>query len=178
MDHRIGSDEGVLELEPRIAPWCCTNEAARPSAVDAPLRAGFILPSQRWSAPPRAGLEAGRDAGRHEAPGKTRNVVLIVSDGLRWQGSVHPAPRRICFNDKEGGSWLSDEELRKRYWRATPAERREALFPFLWGTVAKQGQIFGNPGARKHRPGVERQGVSYPDSRDEHRISERCHRQQ
>ena len=26
----------------------------------------------------------------------------------------------------------------------TSAERREALFPFLWGTVAKQGQIFGN----------------------------------
>jgi len=78
-----------------------------------------------------------------EAPGKTRNVVLIVSDGLRWQ-EVFTGAEEDLLNDKEGGSWLSDEELRKRYWRATPAERREALFPFLWGTVAKQGQIFGN----------------------------------
>ena len=74
---------------------------------------------------------------------KTRNVVLIVSDGLRWQ-EVFAGAEEDLLNDKEGGSWLSDEELRKRYWRATPAERREALFPFLWGTVAKQGQIFGN----------------------------------
>jgi hypothetical protein len=78
-----------------------------------------------------------------EIRGKTRNVVLIVSDGLRWQ-EVFTGAEEDLLNDKEGGSWLSDEELRKRYWRATPAERREALFPFLWGTVAKQGQIFGN----------------------------------
>jgi hypothetical protein len=78
-----------------------------------------------------------------EIRGKTRNVVLIVSDGLRWQ-EVFTGAEEDLLNDKEGGSWLSDEELRKRYWRATPAARREALFPFLWGIVAKQGQIFGN----------------------------------
>jgi hypothetical protein len=77
------------------------------------------------------------------APRKTQNVVLIVSDGLRWQ-EVFTGAEEDLLNDKEGGSWLSDEDLRKRYWRATPAERREALFPFVWGTVAKQGQIFGN----------------------------------
>lgn len=31
-----------------------------------------------------------------------------------------------------------------QFWRATPEARREALFPFLWGTVAKQGQLYGN----------------------------------
>jgi hypothetical protein len=77
------------------------------------------------------------------SPGKTRNVVLIVSDGLRWQ-EVFTGAEEDLLNDNAGGSWLSDAELRKRYWRATPAERREALFPFLWGTVAKQGQMFGN----------------------------------
>lgn len=75
--------------------------------------------------------------------GKTQNVVLIVSDGLRWQ-EIFTGAEEDLLNDKAGGSWLSDEELRKRYWRATPTERRAALFPFIWGTVAKRGQIFGN----------------------------------
>jgi hypothetical protein len=74
---------------------------------------------------------------------KTQNVVLIVSDGLRWQ-EIFTGAEADLLNDKAGGSWLSDQELRKRYWRATPSERRALLFPFLWGTVAKQGQIFGN----------------------------------
>ncbi len=77
------------------------------------------------------------------AAGKTQNVVLIVSDGLRWQ-EVFTGAEEDLLNDTAGGSWLSEAELRKRYWRANPAERREALFPFLWGTVAKRGQIFGN----------------------------------
>src|ERR1700728_4754250 len=77
------------------------------------------------------------------AAGKTRNVVLIVSDGLRWQ-EVFTGAEEDLLNDEAGGSWLPEADLRKRYWRATAAERREALFPFLWGTVAKRGQIFGN----------------------------------
>jgi len=74
---------------------------------------------------------------------KTQNVVLIVSDGLRWQ-EIFTGAEADLLNDKEGGSWLSEQELRKRYWRPDAAARRAALFPFLWGTVAKQGQIFGN----------------------------------
>ena len=38
--------------------------------------------------------------------------------------------------------------LKKRYLRETAEARRETLMPFLWGTVAKNGQVFGNP-ARK-----------------------------
>jgi hypothetical protein len=34
--------------------------------------------------------------------------------------------------------------LKKAYWRETPKARREALMPFLWGTIAKEGQIYGN----------------------------------
>jgi hypothetical protein len=77
------------------------------------------------------------------AAGKTRNVVLIVSDGLRWQ-EVFTGAEDDLLNDQAGGSWLPEAQLRERYWRATPVERRKALFPYLWGTVAKRGQIFGN----------------------------------
>src|ERR1700683_4177439 len=75
--------------------------------------------------------------------GETQNVVLIVSDGLRWQ-EIFTGADPTLLNDKEGGSWLSDEDLHKRYWRASAAERRALLFPFLWGTVAKHGQIYGD----------------------------------
>ncbi len=75
--------------------------------------------------------------------GKTENVVLIVSDGLRWQEVFSGADQRL-IGDKSGDNWVSEADLRKRYWRPDADARRELLFPFLWGTVAKHGQIFGN----------------------------------
>ena len=94
-------------------------------------------------------------------PHRTRTVVLIVSDGLRWQ-EVFSGAEEDLLNDKEGGSWLADEELRKRYWRATAAERRAALFPFLWGTVATHGQIFGNQALGSIAQVTNGKAFSYP----------------
>jgi hypothetical protein len=103
---------------------------------------------------------------------KTRTVVLIVSDGLRWQ-EIFTGAEEALLNDKDGGSWLSTEELRKRYWRPSAEERRAALFPFLWGTVAKQGQLFGNQdlGSVAHvtngkafsYPGYNEMSTGYPN---------------
>ncbi len=74
---------------------------------------------------------------------KTQNVFLIVSDGLRWQ-EVFTGADSLLMNEEHGGIWESEDTLRRAFWRATPAERRAALFPFLWGTVAKSGQLIGN----------------------------------
>jgi Type I phosphodiesterase / nucleotide pyrophosphatase len=103
---------------------------------------------------------------------KTENVVLIVSDGLRWQEIFTGADPRL-ISDKTGGNWVSEADLRKRYWRENPDERRELLFPFLWGTVAKQGQIFGNRrrGSDAHvtngkafsYPGYNEMSTGYPN---------------
>jgi Type I phosphodiesterase / nucleotide pyrophosphatase len=92
---------------------------------------------------------------------KTQNVVLIVSDGLRWQ-EVFTGAEEDLLNDKAGGSWLSDEDLRKRYWRATSGERRAALLPFIWGTVAKQGQLFGNRNLGSDAHVTNGRAFSYP----------------
>ncbi|HTZ34236.1 MAG TPA: AP protein [Methylomirabilota bacterium] len=80
-----------------------------------------------------------------EAPAKlkTRNVVLIVCDGLRWQEVFTGADKELITTD-HGGSWAKPEYLQKTWWRNTPEERRAVLFPFLWSTVAARGQIFGN----------------------------------
>src|SRR6202521_2986967 len=105
--------------------------------------------------------------------GKTQNVVLIVSDGLRWQ-EIFTGADSTLLNEKEGGSWLAETELRKRYWRADADARRAVLFPFLWGTVAKQGQIYGNQlkGSVAHvtngkafsYPGYNEMSTGYPNA--------------
>jgi hypothetical protein len=74
---------------------------------------------------------------------RTRNVVLIVSDGLRWQEIFTGADEQL-LNEKNGGIWDKEEALKAEFWRADPTERRKVLFPFLWTTVAARGQIFGN----------------------------------
>ena len=78
------------------------------------------------------------------APLKTRNVVLIISDGLRRQ-EVFTGADPTLLNEKHGGIWDKEADLRREFWRDDPNERRKVLFPFLWTMVAAHGQIFGNP---------------------------------
>jgi hypothetical protein len=78
------------------------------------------------------------------APLKTRNVVLIISDGLRRQ-EIFTGADPTLLNEKHGGIWDKEADLRREFWRDDPNERRKVLFPFLWTMVAAHGQIFGNP---------------------------------
>jgi hypothetical protein len=78
---------------------------------------------------------------------KTKNVILVMMDGLRWQEVFGGADSELIKTP--GPKWLGAQDARtadaeKLYWRSTPQERREALMPFLWSTIAGQGQIFGN----------------------------------
>ena len=75
--------------------------------------------------------------------GKTRNVVLIVCDGLRWEEMFTGAEADL-LNASNGGNWASEKELRARFWDPDAARRRQLLFPFIWGTIARQGQLLGN----------------------------------
>jgi hypothetical protein len=79
---------------------------------------------------------------RPESKLKTRNVVLIVIDGLRWQ-EVFKGPD-ISLMDRENGGVENIDTLRRDFWRASPSQSREMVLPFIWKTVAHQGQIFGN----------------------------------
>jgi hypothetical protein len=74
---------------------------------------------------------------------KTRNVVLIVADGVRWQ-EIFTGADPALLNSKNGGIWDRLQDLQREFWRENVNERRAALFTFLWGVVAKEGQIFGN----------------------------------
>ena len=74
--------------------------------------------------------------------GKTENVILVTYDGLRWQ-EVFSGADEALLTKKEGGV-PDPDALRAGFWRDAPEKRRAALLPFLWGTVAREGQIWGN----------------------------------
>ena len=94
-----------------------------------------------------------------QEPTRTGNVVLIVTDGLRWQEVFTGAERALI--GLPGG--VSDTaSLLREFWRGSPEERRTALLPFFWTTIAKEGQILGNPA--KKSAGTVTNGLrfSYP----------------
>ncbi len=73
---------------------------------------------------------------------KTKNVVLITSDGVRWQEMFRGAEASLL--NKENGGVRDTNTVRSRFWREALEDRRRALFPFLWSKIDRQGQIFGN----------------------------------
>lgn len=95
----------------------------------------LLLLAAALPAPP-----ASAQAARH-----TENVVLIVSDGLRWQEVFRGADSALV-NHRWGG--VDDTiALRRAFVRDEPAAARRALLPFLWDSVARNGQLFGNASA-------------------------------
>ena len=96
-----------------------------------------------WGLVVAAWLCAARDAvAQAVARTGTRNVVLVVTDGLRWQELFSGADSAL-LNPRDGGV-RDTASLRAAFWRASPEEARAALLPFLWGVVARRGQLFGN----------------------------------
>lgn len=100
------------------------------------------------------------------------NVVYIVLDGLRWQEVFSGAEERFISAD----AGVKDvNATRDQFWRETPEARREVLMPFLWQTIAKQGQIFGDSskecigrvtnGLNFSYPGYSEMFVGFPDAR-------------
>ena len=81
-------------------------------------------------------------SGAPPAKHQTQNIIFVMSDGLRWQEIFRGADAPLMT--KENGAVENPADLKKAYWRETLSERREALMPFLWKVVARQGQIYGN----------------------------------
>ncbi len=91
---------------------------------------------------------------------KTENVILVMLDGLRWQEVFAGAEESLI--DKERGGVADVAAVRREFVRPTVEEQRAALLPFLWGTVAKQGQLFGSQSKNSVARVVNEQHFSYP----------------
>ena len=76
---------------------------------------------------------------------KTENVILITVDGFRWRELFTGADEDLIRNK----DYVEDREtLKKLFWHEDPLVRRQKLLPFIWSTLATQGQLYGN---RQHQ---------------------------
>jgi hypothetical protein len=87
------------------------------------------------------------------AESRTKNVILITADGLRWQDlftGMDPMLR-----DKAGA-------LKDSLWKDGAEERRLALMPFFWGKLASRGVVLGNVNKNSSVKVTNGFRVSYP----------------
>ncbi|AMR25533.1 hypothetical protein A0257_22865 (plasmid) [Hymenobacter psoromatis] len=87
-------------------------------------------------------------------PYRTENVILVTLDGMRWQEIFGGAKERRL--GRAAGQRVAPEA------RSTAEQRRRALLPFLWDTVAAQGQLYGNRVSGNRVNVANYQHFSYP----------------
>ncbi|MBC7563262.1 MAG: alkaline phosphatase family protein [Gemmatimonadaceae bacterium] len=73
---------------------------------------------------------------------RTQHVILVMTDGFRWQEVFGGAEDALLT--RAAGNVADTMGLRRDFGRGSGAERRAALLPFIWGTMAVQGQLFGD----------------------------------
>ncbi len=73
---------------------------------------------------------------------KTENIIVITTDGFRWQ-EVFGGMDSAIGNQRKYNQGDSDF-IYKKYWANDVSERRRKLLPFLWNKIAVNGQIYGN----------------------------------
>ena len=91
---------------------------------------------------------------------QTRNIILITSDGLRWQelfSGIDP-----LLKDQKSAGMEEAADLRVKLWKPSAGERRSALMPFFWSTFATKGVVLGNVGKQSSVQVKNGFRVSYP----------------
>jgi hypothetical protein len=87
-------------------------------------------------------------------------VIIVTIDGFRWQELFAGAD--LAFIEHQHGGVRDVVRTRAAFWRETPEERRQILLPFFWATIAKEGQVFGDPAAGCEARVANTKNVSYP----------------
>ena len=91
-----------------------------------------VVPDMRAQEPPSQ--PAGPDA-----------LILITLDGARYEEIFGGLDLDILKSTLKKDQKPEDSPSYRRYWAATPEERRRKILPFFWKLVTEQGSIAGNP---------------------------------
>ena len=75
--------------------------------------------------------------------GETENIFLITMDGFRWEEMFRGASD-LLMNDPDYTPDTDSLTMHNLFGGSTLEERREKLMPWMWTTLAKQGQLYGN----------------------------------
>jgi len=90
---------------------------------------------------------------------KTENVVIVTLDGMRWQ-EVFGGVDLAILNDKRFTRDSAD--IAKKFWDDDANKRRQLLFSFVWNTIAKEGQLYGDRNMGSEVNNANRYKFSYP----------------
>jgi hypothetical protein len=82
-------------------------------------------------------------AQQKQSSAQIKNVIVITSDGLRWQEIFGGMDTTINAMHRFNHGQDSAATV-KAYWDNTVTERRKKLMPFFWNTIASKGQLYGN----------------------------------
>jgi hypothetical protein len=91
---------------------------------------------------------------------KTKNIIFVTLDGLRWQEVFTGADSSLLLGNKNAHGDIN--ALKTAFWSDTTEIRREKLMPFLWGEVVKKGQLYGNRQLNNNVNLVNKYWFSYP----------------
>lgn len=91
---------------------------------------------------------------------KAENIIIITTDGFRWQEVFTGVDSAIANNKKFNQN--DSEYIIKNYWSNDAGERRKKLLPFLWTTIESQGQLYGNRAFNNKVNVANRYWFSYP----------------
>ncbi len=96
-----------------------------------------------------------------QSPVPPRYVILLTLDGVRpaeFFGGMDSSV--AAFRDSSG---IGDSaRVWQTYWRPTAAERRRALMPFFWDSLAPQAMILGDPATAGRASVSNIEGFSAP----------------
>ena len=81
-------------------------------------------------------------AGVAQQPARVQNLVIFLMDGYRWRELFKGADSGVLFDHRY--NHIDSAWTVKKYWDVDAARRRSRLMPFVWGTMAGQGQLWGN----------------------------------
>jgi hypothetical protein len=95
-----------------------------------------------------------------KAQQQTGNIIIVTTDGFRWQEVFKGMDSAIANNSKYNQHDSSN--IFKHYWSNDEKERRKKLFPFLWSTVVNNGQLYGNRTAGNKVDNMNPFWFSYP----------------
>jgi len=91
---------------------------------------------------------------------KTENIIIITTDGFRWQEVFKGMDKEIADNKKFNQG--DRKYIYKKYGSADITEARQKIMPFLWSEIASKGQIYGNRDLGNKVDVTNKYWISYP----------------
>lgn len=89
-----------------------------------------------------------------------RKIVIITFDGLRWKEVFTGADSAKLFS----AAIKQKDSVQRiaKFWNKDPQVRRQQMMPFLWNTIAKKGQLYGNRNLASNVNVTNKFWFSYP----------------